>query len=97
MTMTSKVHPFKAGFGPFAPEIYRAPAPYPYRGVGSDDAIAGLRRLFRSEVDPAGRARQRWSVDRTGSRRLTRRANARRVTRRAMTAHHLARAGVKSW
>ena len=53
MTMTSKVHPYKAGFGPFAPEVYRAPAPYPYRGVTSDDAIAGLRKLFTSEVDPA--------------------------------------------
>jgi len=52
MTMTSKVHPYKAGFGPFAPEVYRAPAPYPYRGVTSDDAIAGLRKLFKSEVDP---------------------------------------------
>ena len=53
MTMTSKVHPYKAGFGPFAPEVYRAPAPYPYRGVTSDDAIAGLKKLFKSEVDPA--------------------------------------------
>jgi 4-aminobutyrate aminotransferase len=52
MTMTSKVHPYKAGFGPFAPEVYRAPAPYPYRGVTSDDAVAGLKRLFKSEVDP---------------------------------------------
>jgi 4-aminobutyrate aminotransferase / (S)-3-amino-2-methylpropionate transaminase / 5-aminovalerate transaminase len=52
MTMTSKVHPYRAGFGPFAPEVYRAPAPYPYRGVTSDDAIAGLRRLFKTEVDP---------------------------------------------
>ena len=52
MTMTSKVHPYRAGFGPFAPEVYRAPAPYPYRGVTSDDAIAGLRKLFKSEVDP---------------------------------------------
>ena len=25
MSLTSKVHPYKAGFGPFAPEIYRAP------------------------------------------------------------------------
>src|SRR6185295_16015705 len=31
MSLTSKVHPYKAGFGPFAPEIYRAPYPYPYR------------------------------------------------------------------
>jgi 4-aminobutyrate aminotransferase len=52
MTMTSKVHPYKAGFGPFAPEVYRAPAPYPYRGVTSDDAIAGLKKVFKSEVDP---------------------------------------------
>ncbi len=52
MTMTSKVKPYKAGFGPFAPEVYRAPAPYPYRGVTSDEAIAGLRKLFKSEVDP---------------------------------------------
>ena len=52
MTMTSKVHPYKAGFGPFAPEVYRAPAPYPYRGVTSDDAIAGLKKLFKAEVDP---------------------------------------------
>lgn len=52
MTMTSKVHPYKAGFGPFAPEVYRAPAPYPYRGVTTDDALAGLEKLFKSEVDP---------------------------------------------
>ena len=52
MTMTSKVKPYKAGFGPFAPEVYRTPAPYPYRGVSSDDAIAGLRKLFTSQVDP---------------------------------------------
>ena len=32
MTMTSKVVPYKAGFGPFAPEVYRTPAPYPFRG-----------------------------------------------------------------
>ena len=27
MSLTSKVRPYKRGFGPFAPEIYRAPAP----------------------------------------------------------------------
>jgi len=53
MAMTAKVKPYKAGFGPFAPEVYRAPAPYPYRGLSSDDAIAGLKRLFKAEVDPA--------------------------------------------
>ena len=53
MTMTAKVKPYKAGFGPFAPEVYRAPVPNPYRGVTTDDAIAGLKQLFKADVDPA--------------------------------------------
>jgi len=52
MSLTSKVTPYKRGFGPFAPEVYRAPAPYEYRGITSDDAIEGLERLFKSDVDP---------------------------------------------
>jgi 4-aminobutyrate aminotransferase/(S)-3-amino-2-methylpropionate transaminase len=52
MTMTSKVVPYKRGFGPFAPEVYRAAAPYPYRGVTSDDAIHALESLFKGDVDP---------------------------------------------
>lgn len=31
MTMTSKVKPYKYEFGPFAPEVYKAPYPYEYR------------------------------------------------------------------
>jgi len=31
MSLTSKVKPYKFGFGPFAPEIYRMPYPYCYR------------------------------------------------------------------
>jgi 4-aminobutyrate aminotransferase len=52
MTMTSKVVPYKRGFGPFAPEVYRAPAPYPYRGVSSDDSVAAVERLFKEDADP---------------------------------------------
>jgi 4-aminobutyrate aminotransferase / (S)-3-amino-2-methylpropionate transaminase / 5-aminovalerate transaminase len=52
MTMTSKVVPYKRGFGPFAPEVYRAPAPYPFRGVTDDAAIAALEHLFKGGVDP---------------------------------------------
>jgi 4-aminobutyrate aminotransferase len=52
MTLTSKVA-YRKGFGPFAPEVYRAPAPYAYRGVSTDHAIAGLELLFKKEVDPA--------------------------------------------
>jgi 4-aminobutyrate aminotransferase / (S)-3-amino-2-methylpropionate transaminase / 5-aminovalerate transaminase len=52
MTMTSKVVPYKKGFGPFAPEVYRTPAPYAFRGVSEDDAIAALKHLFKGDVDP---------------------------------------------
>jgi 4-aminobutyrate aminotransferase-like enzyme len=52
MTMTSKVVPYKQGFGPFAPEVYRTPAPYPFRGITEGDAIAGLKHLFKGDVDP---------------------------------------------
>ena len=52
MTMTSKVVPYKRGFGPFAPEVYRAPAPYPYRGVTTEDAMHELETLFKADVDP---------------------------------------------
>jgi 4-aminobutyrate aminotransferase len=53
MAMTAKVVPYKQGFGPFPGEVYRAPAPYPYRGVTSDDAIRGLELLLKQDVDPA--------------------------------------------
>jgi 4-aminobutyrate aminotransferase/(S)-3-amino-2-methylpropionate transaminase len=52
MSLTSKVVPYKRGFGPFAPEVYRAPAPYEFRGIDSDAAIAGLLALFKAHVDP---------------------------------------------
>ena len=51
MTMTAKLV-YKKGFGPFAPEVYRSPGPYPYRGVSSDAALEALEDLFRSDVDP---------------------------------------------
>jgi 4-aminobutyrate aminotransferase len=52
MTLTSKVA-YRKGFGPFAPEVYRAPAPYAYRGVSTDAALTALELLFKKEVDPA--------------------------------------------
>jgi 4-aminobutyrate aminotransferase / (S)-3-amino-2-methylpropionate transaminase / 5-aminovalerate transaminase len=51
MAMTSKLV-YKEGFGPLAPEVYRAPAPYPYRGVSVEDALAGLELLFKQDVSP---------------------------------------------
>ena len=52
MTMTSKVVPYKRGFGPFAPEVYRTAAPYPYRGVTSDDALASVEKVLKEDADP---------------------------------------------
>jgi len=53
MAMTAKVVPYKQGFGPFPGEVYRSAAPYPYRGVSSDDALEALAQLFKQDVDPA--------------------------------------------
>src|SRR3954451_6670835 len=52
LAMTSKVVPYKKDMGPLAPDVFRAPAPYPYRGIDSDQAIAGLELLFKQDVDP---------------------------------------------
>ena len=32
MSLTGKAMPYKRGFGPFAPEVYRAPYSDPFRG-----------------------------------------------------------------
>src|SRR3712207_6249302 len=53
MAMTTKAHPYKHGFGPLAGAVYRAPAPYPVRGVTTEDALAGLHAIFKEDVDPA--------------------------------------------
>jgi 4-aminobutyrate aminotransferase / (S)-3-amino-2-methylpropionate transaminase / 5-aminovalerate transaminase len=52
LTLTSKSHPYKAGLGPFAPEVYRVPFPYEYRGVDAAAALAALERAFETQVAP---------------------------------------------
>jgi len=39
MAMTAKNMPYKEGFGPFAPEIYRVPMPYAFHWVGDQATI----------------------------------------------------------
>jgi 4-aminobutyrate aminotransferase len=51
MAMTAKLV-YKQGFGPLASDVYRAPAPYPYRGVSTEDALAGLDLLLKQDLDP---------------------------------------------
>jgi 4-aminobutyrate aminotransferase / (S)-3-amino-2-methylpropionate transaminase / 5-aminovalerate transaminase len=50
LTLTSKTHPYKAGLGPFAPEVYRAPFPNEYRGITAADALEALERMFSAQV-----------------------------------------------
>jgi 4-aminobutyrate aminotransferase/(S)-3-amino-2-methylpropionate transaminase len=52
LTLTSKTHPYKAGLGPFAPEVYRVPFPNEYRGTSAAQALAALERAFISQVAP---------------------------------------------
>jgi 4-aminobutyrate aminotransferase / (S)-3-amino-2-methylpropionate transaminase / 5-aminovalerate transaminase len=50
LSLTSKVHPYKAGLGPFAPEVYRVPFPNDYRGPDAATALAALERAFDTQV-----------------------------------------------
>jgi 4-aminobutyrate aminotransferase len=53
MALTGKVVPYKVGFGPFPGDIYHAPFPNALHGVSVDDALAGLEKLFKYDVEPA--------------------------------------------
>jgi 4-aminobutyrate aminotransferase/(S)-3-amino-2-methylpropionate transaminase len=53
ISLTGKVQPYKAGFGPMLPEIYHVPFPMPYHGVTVEDSLAALEQLFKGDVDPA--------------------------------------------
>ena len=53
ISLTGKVQPYKAGFGPMLPEIYHLPFPMPYHGVTVEDSLAALEQLFKADVDPA--------------------------------------------
>jgi 4-aminobutyrate aminotransferase / (S)-3-amino-2-methylpropionate transaminase / 5-aminovalerate transaminase len=46
------VHPYKAGFGPFPGNVHHAPYPYPYRGISTADALAGIDRIFKDDMEP---------------------------------------------
>jgi 4-aminobutyrate aminotransferase/(S)-3-amino-2-methylpropionate transaminase len=50
LSLTSKTHPYKAGLGPFAPEVYRVPFPRSYRGPSTEEALDALERMFKVQV-----------------------------------------------
>ena len=51
MALTAKSMPYKHGFGPFAPEVYRVPTSYPYRdGLSGAEAWARSAALISAQV-----------------------------------------------
>ncbi len=50
LSLTSKTHPYKAGLGPFAPEVYRVPFAQDYRGPDTATALASLERALVTQV-----------------------------------------------
>jgi 4-aminobutyrate aminotransferase/(S)-3-amino-2-methylpropionate transaminase len=49
MALTAKSLPYKSGFGPFAPEVYRASLSYPFRDGGLDGPTAARRAIDQVE------------------------------------------------
>src|ERR1700689_566651 len=52
MTLTGKVQPYKAGFGPLLPEVFHVPYPMRYHGVSVADSLAAIEALFKADLDP---------------------------------------------
>jgi 4-aminobutyrate aminotransferase/(S)-3-amino-2-methylpropionate transaminase len=52
MSLTGKTSPYQQNFGPFAPDVFHAPFPYPLRGWSEEDALRALDDVFASQVAP---------------------------------------------
>jgi 4-aminobutyrate aminotransferase len=51
VALTGKVQPYKAGFGPFPPEIYHAP--YPALGTDLAEVQRAVQNIFKADIEPA--------------------------------------------
>jgi 4-aminobutyrate aminotransferase len=51
LAMTGKVQPYKAGFGPFPPEVFHLPFPSSLHGISTEDSLAALERLFKTDIE----------------------------------------------
>jgi 4-aminobutyrate aminotransferase len=51
VALTGKVQPYKAGFGPFPPEIYHAP--FPCHCANLDDVKKAVQHLFKADIEPS--------------------------------------------
>ncbi len=50
VSLTGKVQPYKAGFGPFPPEIYHVP--FPAQGASLDASKHAMEQLFKCDIEP---------------------------------------------
>jgi 4-aminobutyrate aminotransferase/(S)-3-amino-2-methylpropionate transaminase len=53
ISLTGKVQPYKAGFGPMLPEVFHAPFPMAYHDISEAQSLAAIEQLFKADVDPA--------------------------------------------
>ncbi len=53
MTLTGKVEPYKKGFGTMMPDVFHVPYPQEVHGVSTAQAMEGINKLFKADVDPA--------------------------------------------
>ena len=53
LSLTGKMNPYKAGFGPFPGPVFHAPFPDAYRGISSQQSVDAIEALFRSSVEPS--------------------------------------------
>jgi 4-aminobutyrate aminotransferase len=52
MALTGKVAPYKLGFGPFPSDVFHVPYPAALQGVSTNDALAAIESLFKTDIDP---------------------------------------------
>ena len=51
VSLTGKVQPYKAGFGPFPPEIYHVP--FPAEGASLDETKHAMDHVFKCDIEPS--------------------------------------------
>lgn len=49
--LTGKVYPYKAGFGPFPPELFHVPYPNALLGISEEASFEALNQLFKCDID----------------------------------------------
>jgi 4-aminobutyrate aminotransferase len=50
VSLTGKVQPYKAGFGPFPPEIYHAP--FPCQRTSLEEVKKAVHHIFKADIEP---------------------------------------------